>query len=84
MLRYSNLSFFKMAAVCHFEFVVFFTVQNLVSISSVILIMQKFEYFCFSLKMPIQTAIWGVLGVKIGDSVYCLHFYPYMNAITQN
>jgi len=28
--------------------------------------------------------LWGVLGVKIGDNVNVLHFYPSFNAITHN
>jgi len=86
-----------MATVRHFGFVgqisgrpteylvIFITVQNVAGIAPVVVIVQKFQYFCtFGLNTPILAPFWAVLSVKIGENGNVVHFYPSKNAITRN
>ena len=58
--------------------VVFITVQNLVGIASVILIIQKFEYFAHLAQKRLFTPFF-VLWVKIGENGNFLHCYDCYN-----
>jgi len=54
--------------------VVFITVQNLVGITSVNLIIQKFDFFAHWLANTCLCPYGDVLGIKIGKDGNLLHF----------
>jgi len=64
--------------------VIFITVQNLVAITSVVLTIQKFDYFVHSHENAYSRPFLAVLGVKIWENGKYLHCYPSRNAIIQN